>query len=147
MRAPVCEQLKSQPLHSVFCPTLVRSARCAACVSVAFRFPRADTNAGLLCVREKLLAEKAPGSQLSPPNGFVQAGRKRTRRVVFLDEGKLRSICDEVDVTASKVRSDYFVLMHIRQRAQWRNHSINPLDFFYSTGAPYFPVKHYQGFH
>lgn len=54
-------EVAATPLHVLPCP--VRSARCAACVSVAFRFPHTDINTGQRCVRalEKLLAHWAPG--------------------------------------------------------------------------------------
>lgn len=53
---------------------------CLRCISLS---SHRHKRRAAVCVREKLLAQKAPGSQLSPPNGFVQAGSNRTQWVLF----------------------------------------------------------------
>lgn len=112
-RAPGCVQLKSQPLHSMFGPALVRSARCAACVSAAFGFPRTAVKTHKLlltlllcvreCVREKLLAQRAPGSitRISSIRGHAGSF------FFFFSRGRYEALRNEVDVPESKVRSGY----------------------------------------
>lgn len=134
-------EVAATPLHVLPCP--VRSARCAACVSVAFRFPHTDINTGQRVVRalEKLLAHWAPGSFFT--RILFRLGPIWLVGYFFSFRGE-----NEVEAPASKVRrlSPSLSLKKWKSdRADWRNRSIRLcfLGFLLFYRISYFSVKHF----
>lgn len=80
--------------HSTPCFALPLCALCSlcsvrlGCISLPSHWH--EHRGCLLCVREKLLAQRAPGSNCLLQTDFVQAGSSRARRVLFLfSSGKI----------------------------------------------------------
>lgn len=116
-----------------------------------FAFPHTDTSTRrLLCVREKLLAPRAPGRNCLPPKDLCKLGVIGSRRVLFSYRGgKTRSFCNEVDVPEPKVRSSSFLFLFfimsiwISCSPETTSQSAPWISWFLTELKGYFPVKHW----
>ncbi|KAF1392737.1 hypothetical protein PFLUV_G00031170 [Perca fluviatilis] len=86
--APLDASSSSRSSHSTPCFALPLCALLAVQrVSVAFCFPHTDTSTGLLCVREKLFAQRAPGSNCLLQTDSSKLGAIGLVRVLYLFRG------------------------------------------------------------